>query len=332
MLLAVFTPAFALSNATYGSPRMTRELRDDGITVGRHRGRPAQWEKNAPEGAAEAALQTNDRQHRLPVAPNLLRNQDFERSGARTRKWAVADISYVWTRELTASSPLPSSLTSLPGRVVGHGPPATGSIRNWRCWPYAGPSSCRCPSVRAHSTSTDRGSQYCSIRHQAELERTASRSRCRARKLLRQRHGRDVLQDPQGRTRLAHHLPEPDRSGDRNRPLHRRLLSESRPPPFGARLHQPASVRRAGGVKSNQLALHKCQRQVHAGTWCAHAATTPMSTPEQDCIAFRSKDASMMPTRMPSSTGLSRGRQVGVGSSLGVSGLLRSYAGNWVTV
>jgi hypothetical protein len=30
-----------------------------------------------------------------------------------------------------------------------------------------------------------------------------------------------------------------------------------------------------------------------------------VSTPEQDCIAFRSKDASMMPTRMPSSTGLS---------------------------
>ena len=48
-----------------------------------------------------------------------------------------------------------------------------------------------------------------------------------------------------------------------------------------------------------------------------------VSTPEQDCIAFRSKDASIMPTRMPSSTGLPRGRQVGVISSLGVSGLLR---------
>jgi hypothetical protein len=42
--------------------------------------------------------------------------------------------------------------------------------------------------------------------------------------LLRQRHDRDVLQDPQGRTRLAHHLPEPDRSRERNRQLHRRLL------------------------------------------------------------------------------------------------------------
>ena len=51
--------------------------------------------------------------------------------------------------------------------------------------------------------------------------------------------------------------------------------------------------------------------------------TGKVSTPEQDCIAFRSKDASIMPTRMPSSTGLPRGRQVGVISSLGVSGLLR---------
>jgi hypothetical protein len=48
-----------------------------------------------------------------------------------------------------------------------------------------------------------------------------------------------------------------------------------------------------------------------------------VSTPEQDCIAFRSKDASMMPTRKPLSTGLPRGRQVGVRLSLGVSALLR---------
>ena len=37
VLLAHIRSAFALSNATYGSPRMTRELRDDGVTIGRHR-------------------------------------------------------------------------------------------------------------------------------------------------------------------------------------------------------------------------------------------------------------------------------------------------------
>ena len=54
-------------------------------------------------------------------------------------------------------------------RVVGW-PPATGSIRNWRCWPYAGPSAVRCPSVGLIHHA-DRGSQYCSIEYQAELRK-----------------------------------------------------------------------------------------------------------------------------------------------------------------
>jgi transposase InsO family protein len=37
VLLAHVRSAFALSNGTYGSPRMTRELRDQGLTVGRRR-------------------------------------------------------------------------------------------------------------------------------------------------------------------------------------------------------------------------------------------------------------------------------------------------------
>jgi transposase InsO family protein len=37
VLLAHVRSAFALSNGTYGSPRMTRELQDDGLMVGRRR-------------------------------------------------------------------------------------------------------------------------------------------------------------------------------------------------------------------------------------------------------------------------------------------------------
>ena len=37
VLLALVRSAFALSNSTYGSPRMTRELRDGGLVVGRRR-------------------------------------------------------------------------------------------------------------------------------------------------------------------------------------------------------------------------------------------------------------------------------------------------------
>ena len=38
VLLAHVRSAFAVSNATYGSPRMTRELQDAGLAVGRRRG------------------------------------------------------------------------------------------------------------------------------------------------------------------------------------------------------------------------------------------------------------------------------------------------------
>jgi putative transposase len=40
VLLAHVRSAFALSNGTYGSPRMTRELQDSGLAVGAA-GRPA---------------------------------------------------------------------------------------------------------------------------------------------------------------------------------------------------------------------------------------------------------------------------------------------------
>jgi hypothetical protein len=42
VLLAYVRSAFALSNGTYGSPRMVQELRDNGLTVGRRRSSLAQ--------------------------------------------------------------------------------------------------------------------------------------------------------------------------------------------------------------------------------------------------------------------------------------------------
>src|SRR6202161_2674763 len=67
-----------------------------------------------------------------------------------------------------AGSTLPSSLTSLPG-ASSAGPPATGSIRNWRCWPYAGPSPCGVHPPGSFTTRTV--SQYCSVEYQAELRK-----------------------------------------------------------------------------------------------------------------------------------------------------------------
>ena len=96
VLLAHVRSAFALSNGTYGSLRMTRELRDGGLTVGRRRIARLMRQNGLRARQKRRFKRTTDSHHAWPVAPNLL-EQDFTATGP-DRKWG-ADISYVWTRE-----------------------------------------------------------------------------------------------------------------------------------------------------------------------------------------------------------------------------------------
>lgn len=96
VLLAHVRSAFALSNGTYGSPRMTRELRESGVTVGRRRIARLMRDNGLRARQKRRFKRTTDSHHAWPVAPNLL-DQDFTATGP-DKKWG-ADISYVWTRE-----------------------------------------------------------------------------------------------------------------------------------------------------------------------------------------------------------------------------------------
>src|SRR5215469_12456446 len=96
VLLAHVRSAFALSNSTYGSPRMTRELRDSGLTVGRRRIARLMRDNGLRARQKRRFKRTTDSHHAWPVALNLL-DQDFTATGP-DKKWG-ADISYVWTRE-----------------------------------------------------------------------------------------------------------------------------------------------------------------------------------------------------------------------------------------
>ena len=60
VLLAHIRSAFARSHETYGSPRMTHELQDEGLQVGRRR--TARLMRERPQGSPEAALQAHHRQ------------------------------------------------------------------------------------------------------------------------------------------------------------------------------------------------------------------------------------------------------------------------------
>src|SRR3954470_11566818 len=96
VLLAHVRSAFAVSHGTYGSPRMTRELRDSGLVVGRRRIARLMRDNGLQARQKRRFKRTTDSQHAWPVAPNLL-DQDFTAT-APDKKWG-ADISYVWTRE-----------------------------------------------------------------------------------------------------------------------------------------------------------------------------------------------------------------------------------------
>jgi putative transposase len=163
VLLAHVRPAFALSNDTYGSPRMRRELRDDGLTVGRRRTARLMRENGLRARQKRRFKRTTDSHHAWPVAPNLL-DQDFTAAGP-DEKWG-ADISYIWTKEGWLYLAVVIDLFAR--RVVGwstsdrlHRDLALAALRKAVVVrrPAAG--------LIHHS---DRGSQYCSVEYQAELK------------------------------------------------------------------------------------------------------------------------------------------------------------------
>jgi putative transposase len=162
--LAHIRTAFVLSNGTYGSPRMHRDLVDDGHRIGRHRTARLMRENDLVARQKRRFKRTTDSEHAWPVAPNLLA-QDFE-AEQRDRKWG-ADISYIWTAQGWLYLAVVLDLHSR--RVVGWATSdrlkrslAVEALR--RAIVNRDPA----PGLVHHS---DRGSQYCSVDYQAELRK-----------------------------------------------------------------------------------------------------------------------------------------------------------------
>src|SRR5215207_6780970 len=164
VLLAHVRSAFRLSNETYGSPRMTRELQDQGLHVGRRRTARLMRENGLRARQPRRFKRTTDSLHAFPVAPNLI-EQDFA-AERPDEKWG-SDLSYIWTREGWLYLAVVIDLYAR--RVVGwavsdrlHKELALAALR--RALVVRRPSA----GLIHHS---DRGSQYCSTEHQAELRK-----------------------------------------------------------------------------------------------------------------------------------------------------------------
>ncbi len=162
--LAHIRAVFALSNGTYGSPRMHRDLVDEGHRIGRHRTARLMRENGLVARQKRRFKRTTDSEHSWPVAPNLLA-QDFQ-AERPDQKWG-ADISYIWTAQGWLYLAVLIDLYSR--RVVGWATSdrlkrslAVEALR--RAIANRNPS----PGLVHHS---DRGSQYCSIDYQAELRK-----------------------------------------------------------------------------------------------------------------------------------------------------------------
>ena len=137
VLLAHVRSAFALSNGTYGSPRMTRELQDSGFAVGRRQTARLMHENGLKVRQKRRFKRTTDSDHAWPIAPNII-DQDFTATGPN-EKWGV-DISYVWTREGWLYLAVIIDLFSR--KIVGAGPSAIVCTAIWLSPPCVRLSRC----------------------------------------------------------------------------------------------------------------------------------------------------------------------------------------------
>ena len=88
--------AHAASKGRYGSPRVHAELRAAGEKVGRKRIARLMKQAHLQGRRRRRFRKTTDSNHRLPIAPNLLK-RDFTAT-APNQAW-VTDITYLWTQQ-----------------------------------------------------------------------------------------------------------------------------------------------------------------------------------------------------------------------------------------
>lgn len=94
-LLIDIMDIFEDSNSSYGSPRMTEELKANGWTVSRQRVARIMRAAGIAARRRRKFIATTDSKHNYPVAPNVL-DRDF--SASRPGEVWVSDITYVRTK------------------------------------------------------------------------------------------------------------------------------------------------------------------------------------------------------------------------------------------
>lgn len=162
-LIEKIQPIFLESRRTYGSPRITAQLRRDGERCGKNRvARLMRENRLRARQKRRFVPRTTDSDHALPIAPNWLARVP---TPARPDQIWVVDITYIETAE--GWSYLAVILDACSRKVVGW---AMGTSMETslvtealkRAWQHRAPS----PGLLHHS---DRGVQYASSAYRALL-------------------------------------------------------------------------------------------------------------------------------------------------------------------
>ncbi len=95
-MLALIRAIHAELKGAYGSPRITKELRDRGFPASKERVERLMRENGIRARHKRRFKATTDSKHALPVAPNLL-DRNFT-PAAPNQVW-TADMTYIWTDE-----------------------------------------------------------------------------------------------------------------------------------------------------------------------------------------------------------------------------------------
>lgn len=95
-MLTLIRAIHAELKGAYGSPRITKELRDRGFPASKERVEQLMRENGIRARHKRRFKATTDSRHNLPVAPNLL-NRNFA-PAAPNQVW-TADLTYIWTDE-----------------------------------------------------------------------------------------------------------------------------------------------------------------------------------------------------------------------------------------
>lgn len=95
-LLKKIRNIYKVSRETYGSPRVTHALKNEGIQCGKNRIAKLMKENNIAAKTRKKFKATTNSKHNYPVADNIL-NQDF--TASKPNQIWVADITYISTDE-----------------------------------------------------------------------------------------------------------------------------------------------------------------------------------------------------------------------------------------